>query len=142
MKNEIANRWVEVDGKLIDRLPHLDDQEPKPPIEEPETPNEDAYSIKVVDKQYESDTDFVIWMGNYQTFQITKIVNGEEVIGKEFEFELSEAVRNVTLTKESDNSCKIAVAQNTTGKYDIELIVADMETGEIVITQDIRIEGR
>jgi len=142
MINEIANRWIEVDGKVIDRLPHLDDQEPiDPEIPEPEEPEPEGatYSIEVIEKQYETDTDFEIWMANYQVFQVAKIVNGEEV-ETEFEFELNKTVKNVTLTKESDNSCKIAVAQNTTGKYDIELIVK--EEDEIILTQDIKIEGR
>ncbi|HZK00925.1 MAG TPA: hypothetical protein VFC79_12990, partial [Tissierellaceae bacterium] len=139
--NEIAGRWVEINGILVDRLPHLDDQEPdEPPIINPEEPVEGvSYSIEI-EKQYQGDTDYELSSNNWQKYTIKKLVNNEEVNGN-FDFILSEDIEGLTLAKEADNSCKLSTVV-VYGKYDVNLIVTDTDTNELITEQDIFIDGR
>lgn len=139
--NEIADRWVEINGVLVDRLPNLDDQEPdEPPIIDPEEPVEGvSYSIDI-EKQYQGDTEYELSSNNWQIYTIKKLVDNEEVDGS-FDFVLSEGVGGLTLTKESDNSCKLS-AVVVYGKYNTNLIVTDTDTNELITEQDIFIDGK
>lgn len=139
--NEIADRWVEINGVLVDRLPHLDDQEPEePPIVNPEEPVEGvSYSIDI-EKQYQGDTEYQLSSNNWQKYTIKKLVDNEEVDGS-FHFVLSEDIEGLTLTKESDNTCKLSTVV-VYGKYNTNIIVTDADTNEAVIEQNIFIKGR
>ncbi|HZJ98411.1 MAG TPA: hypothetical protein VFC79_00305, partial [Tissierellaceae bacterium] len=139
--NEIANRWVEINGVLVDRLPTLDDQEPgEPPIIDPEEPVEGvSYSIEI-EKQYQGDTEYQLSSNNWQTYTIKKLVDNEVVDGS-FNFALSESIEGLTLTKESDNSCKLSTVV-VYGKYNTSIIVTDADTNELIAEQNIFIDGR
>lgn len=139
--NEIANRWKEVNGETIDRLPWLDEQEPEePPIVNPEEPVEGvSYSIEI-EKQYQGDTEYQLSSNNWQKYTIKKLVDNEEVDGN-FNFVLSEDIEGLTLTKETDDSCKLSTVV-IYGKYNTNIIVTDIDTNELIIEQSIKINGR
>ena len=140
--NEIADRWVEINGEIVDRLPWLDNQEPgKPPIVDPEEqPEEGVYYTIKVKKQYQTDTEYVVSSHGWQAYTIKKFINNAEIEGN-FTFELSKSVQNLTLTKETDNSCKLS-SGSLMGKFSVNLTVTDVDKNEVVVEQEIKINGR
>lgn len=139
-ENEIANRWVEINSEKVDRLPWLDDQ--NPPIE-PEEPEESevgiSYTIEITERSW-TDTDYKLPSGSWQRYKISKSEDGI-LVPCEFTFKLSEKLNQVDLVIESDDTCRISVG-NIFGKYSVNLEVTDVETGEVVLIQEIYIDGR
>ncbi|HKM45889.1 MAG TPA: hypothetical protein VJY12_10590, partial [Dysgonamonadaceae bacterium] len=109
MVNQIADRWVEIDGGgRVDRLPWLDDIVPPvdPPIEpEPDPTVGISYEI-TVEKKYSDDNDFEIWYNNWQKYHIKKLENDIEVEGN-FAYELSDS--KATIDEAKPNSCVVKV---------------------------------
>lgn len=134
--NEIADRWVEINEQLVDRLPWLDEQEPEP---EPEPSEGISYSINAT-KQYESDVEFELSSNTKQTLKIKKYIDGEEVIS-DFIFTLSETINGLTLLQDTANSC-ILSTNIIYGKYKTSVLILDKATNEVVIEQIIKINGR
>lgn len=101
---------------------------------------EGAIYIVEVTKQYQGDTEYQLSSNNWQKYHIKKLVAGEEVEGS-FTFALGEGLGGLTLTKESNNICKLSTV-TIYGKYNIDLIITDTDIDEVVLTQNIYINGR
>lgn len=141
MVNQIADRWVEIDGGgRVDRLPWLDDVTPDPPIE-PEPDPDPAIGISyeiTVEKKYSDDNDFEIWYNNWQKYHIKKLENDIEVEGN-FAYELSDS--KATIDEAKPNSCVVKVG-GISGKHKVTLRIKDRHIGEFVLEQEINIVGR
>lgn len=139
--NEIADRWVEINGEIVDRLPWLDDQNPdEPPIIDPEEPLEEGvyYTIEV-QKQYPSDIEYQLSSNGWQIYTIKKYVDNKEVNGH-FKFQLSKNISSLALSEESSNLCKLSSGRLMT-KDSVDLIIIDVDTNEVVAQKEIKIEG-
>lgn len=134
--NEIADRWVEIDGKRVDRLPWLDDQEP--PIEpEPTEPTQGiTYAITSVDKYGKTDVD-MIYAKDWCKYTIHKFVDDVEVSGT-FTFEIDST--NLATIAVADNIATITAKDIRKGG-DVRLTIVDTETNQIAIEKVIIIKG-
>lgn len=136
--NEIADRWIEVNGEKVDRLPWLDDQ--KPPIE-PEPPTEPeegiTYTITSIDKYDKTDI-AEIWANDWAKYTIHKFIDGIEVSGV-FTFEIDNT-NLATITNITDNTATVT-AKDVRRGGDVKLTIIDVDTGEIAIEQTIKIVG-
>lgn len=99
-----------------------------------------TYSIEVT-KQYGSDEDYSVSSNGWQKYHIKKMIGDTEVEG-DFDFALSDDLGGLTLTKESNNICKISMPTLYGGEIDIKLIITDTDIDEIVIEQTITIYRR
>lgn len=138
--NEIADRWVKVDGGgKIDRLPWLDNQQP--PIE-PEIPQEPITGVRYtlsIETPTIGDDPNELWYGETYKYTVHKFVDDVE-IGGNFTFELSDATK-ATLSNVNNSDCKVT-AKDVKGIHIIKLIVTDIDTSVIAIEQTINIQGR
>lgn len=140
--NEIADRWVKVEGGgKIDRLPWLDDQDP--PIEpEIPTPTEPVAGVRYtlsIETPFQDDDPNELWYGETYKYIVHKFVDDVEVSGN-FTFEISDATK-ATLSNVNNSDCKVT-AKDVKGNYIIKLIVTDIDTSVIAIEQTINIKGR
>ena len=138
--NEIADRWVQVDGEKIDRLPWLDDQQPPTEPEDPIIPETGITYTITAKMPYADDIPEEIWLDSPPTvYTIHKFVDGVEVDGI-FTFEVTNTtIANITET--TDNTISI-MANDFYGKKTTTLIAIDTETSEIAIEFDILMCGR
>lgn len=138
--NEIADRWIKVEGGgKIDRLPWLDDQEP--PIE-PEIPAEPIAGVRYTlstETPFQDDDPNELWYGETYKYIVHKFVDDVEVSGS-FIFEISD-VTKATLSSVNSSDCKVTT-KDIKGNHIITLTVTDTETSEIAIEQIINIKGR
>lgn len=153
--NQIADRWKEVNGKKIDRLPWLDNQEPPEqptepqdpdePIEEPEPtePKNITYKPKVI-PQYQNEDGTEIYYGEWCKYTVHKFIDNVEVDGNfTFEIETLNNPQNIELaTLEIENNiCKVIANNNAIMGGSIKLVVTDTETGQVAIEKEIEIMG-
>lgn len=138
--NEIADRWVAVEGGgRIDRLPWLDNQKSENPEPEIPDPTEGiTYSIEV-QTAFPDDDPFEIWYNETIKHIAHKFVNDVEVDGN-FTFELDSA-ELASITGTTNNSCDITAGNVMQGGM-VKLTVTDVDTGEVAIERDIKIIGR
>lgn len=133
--NEIADRWVQTPNGKVDRLPHLDDQQP--PEEEPPTePIEGiTYTITSVDNYGSTDVN-EIYAGDWAKYTIHKFIDGVGVAGI-----FSYAIDNTnlaTITNATDNTVTITAKDVTRGGA-VKLTVTDTETSQVAIEKTIKI---
>lgn len=140
--NEIADRWIEIDGEKIDRLngnitPILPfDEEPEEPIdpEEPEEPEPTeptegiTYTITSIDAYDKTDV-VEIWANSWAKFTVHKFIDDVEVSGV-FTFEIDNT-SFVTILEQTNNTIKIK-ANDTVRNKDFTLTIRDTETDKIV----------
>jgi hypothetical protein len=143
--NEIANRWIDVSGEKIDRLPWLDNQEPpeQPTEPEPTEPQNITYKIEVI-PQYQNDDGTEIYYGEWCKYAVHKFADGQEVNGNfTFEIETLNNPQNIELaTLEIENNiCKVIANNNAIMGGSIKLVATDTETGQIAIEKEIEIMG-
>ena len=158
--NEIANRWIDVSGEKIDRLPWLDNQQPPEqptepqepdipdePIEEPEPTEPEqqniTYELEII-PHYASDDGTEIYYGEWCKYAVHKFIDGQEVDGSfTFEIETLNNPQNIELvTLEVENNiCKVIVNNNAIMGGSIKLVVADTETKQVTIKKEIEIIG-
>lgn len=138
--NEIADRWVQVDGKKVDRLPWLDEQQPPTEPDTPTIPETGTTYTITAEMPYADIPDDEIWLDDPPAiYTVHKFVDGVETSGI-FTFKVTDT-SIVTITETTDNSASI-IANNFTGKKNIKLIATDTDTGEIAIEKGITICGR
>lgn len=136
--NEIADRWIEVNGEKVDRLPWLDEQEPpEEPIEPEEPISGTSYSL-TIETPYESDDPDVLYYEETYNYIVTKLVDGVEVEGS-FTFELS-SEEHATITGTTSNSCEVT-AKMFFMTQSVTLTITDIETDEVAIEKEIILQG-
>jgi hypothetical protein len=141
--NEIANRWIDVSGEKIDRLPWLDNQEPPEQPTEPQEPQNITYELEII-PQYQNEDGTEIYYGEWCKYAIHKFTDGQEVDGDfTFEIETLNNPQNIELaTLEVENNiCKVIVNNNAIMGGSIKLVTTDTETGQIAIEKEIEIMG-
>ncbi len=139
--NEIANRWISIDGKMVDRLPWLDEQEPEIPPddeptepEEPEEPENITYEITGDDGYGGDGTE--IWSGDSATYTVKKYVDGVDVEGV-FIFEIDRDDL-ATITKAENSYCIVEAKDMVIGGM-LTLTITDTETNEVAGIVEIEI---
>ena len=138
--NEIADRWVQVDGKKVDRLPWLDEQQPPIEPDEPTIPETGVTYTITAQMPYADIPDNEIWLDDPPAiYTVHKFVDGVETSGK-FTFEVTN-ISIVTITETTDNTVSI-IANDFVGKKNIILIATDTDTGQVAIEKEITICGR
>ena len=140
--NGISDRWKEVNGVLVDRLPWLDNQKPDMPDEPvpPVVPGiGTAYTMSVI-KEYQTDIEYEVSNYGWQKYVVKKTVNGVEAVGNLI-FTLNKTVKQLTGTQEDDNTYKLSLA-NLLGVDKVILSVIDEDTGKVVLEKEIFIRGR
>ena len=138
--NEIADRWKEENGKKIDRLPWLDEQQPPIEPDEPTIPETGVTYTITAQMPYADIPDNEIWLDDPPAiYTVHKFVDGVETSGK-FTFEVTN-ISIVTITETTDNTVSI-IANDFAGKKNIILIATDTDTGQVAIEKEITICGR
>lgn len=136
--NEIANRWVEINGERVDRLPWLDNQEPPIDLDPPTEPIKGISYEVTIKTPYPDDDPEELWYGETYEYTIQKFIDDEEVDG-EFAFELSNN-DYADISEITSKSCKVTAKDIYMGG-NVTLIITDTETGEIAMEKEIKIEG-
>ncbi len=138
MVNGIADRYIEVNGELIDRL---DERKPEPEIPEdpdnPENPSQNiTYSYTAI-MESENDPDDRLWFKDEATYIVHKFIDGEE-IDAGFEFILEQERDNLAqIESYTNNSATITTNFGRVGW--IKLIAIDIETSEVAIEKLINV---
>lgn len=136
--NEIADRWVEINGEKVDRLPWLDEQEPPEEPGDPEEPIEGISYTLIIETPYAGDDPDVLYYGETYNYIVTKLVDGVEVAGS-FTFELS-SEEHATITGTTSNSCEVT-AKMFFMTQSVTLTITDIETDEVAIEKEIILQG-
>lgn len=148
LENEIADRWVQIDGDKVDRLngnitpilPFDEDGGGEDPIEpeDPEEPEEEGitYTVTSIDDYDKTDVT-EIWANDWAKYTIHKFIDGVEVSGT-FTFEIDST--NLATIAVSENTATITAKDVRVGG-NVKLTVTDIETDEIAIEQIIKIVG-